>query len=276
MTERRVNICMVTFNRLAFTRQAMESLSRVRDFPHTLTVVDNHSTDGSAAYLSDLHDRGVIDDLFLLDENLGTARAANIGWLHGPPALYFLKYDNDIVMKKENWLSAMVEVLDRSPRIGVVGYNFEARSYPTEVVEGSEVMVRHKDNIGGACLMVPKRTERLIGYWCQDYGLYSEDDFDYCARVRAAGLLNAYMPDADPGLHLPGGRAARIDPSTLSALDGDEDESYRKWKDEQRRKVAGPDGLARRNAREYFAGNKSLFYQPVIEEKHIAMRRRRP
>ncbi|HSV43976.1 MAG TPA: glycosyltransferase, partial [Candidatus Bathyarchaeia archaeon] len=76
-----VNIAMVTYNRLYFTKLAIESILTLTTHPHILTVVDNNSQDGTRDYLCELKRKGSIQNLFLLDENVGLAKAANIAWL---------------------------------------------------------------------------------------------------------------------------------------------------------------------------------------------------
>lgn len=239
-----VNIGMITYNRLDFTKPCLEAFERTVDYPHRLTVIDNNSQDGTQQYLRELHARGIIHNLVLLDENVGVAKASNLAWALEPDAAYYMKLDNDIVFQKQCWLSRLVEVIERVPQIGAVGYNFEPVSYPLHEMNGCRIRIKEPGNLGGACILVPKRTERLLGNWCEDYGLYGEEDADYGFRIRCAGLLNAYMEDEEIGFHLPAGKAAAIDNTTLEALDGLEEElhaDYRKWKDElRRRNVQGP------------------------------------
>lgn len=255
------NICMVTFNRLEFTQQAIDSITKYTGYPYVLTVVDNNSTDGTQEYLRQLQNQGIIKNLILLPENVGVAKAANIAWHQEPGAEYYVKYDNDIVIQKPNWLSDMVNLIEHVPQLGIVGYNFEPQSYP--LIQLNDQAVRPKGNLGGACVLIPKRTAQLVGYWCEEYGLYGEEDADYGVRVQLAGLQNAYMADEDIGLHLPAGKAAKIDPITLTATDGleeDEHKEYRLWKDEQRRKNV-LQGKYQRILSEYQKGVRSLFVQ---------------
>ncbi len=261
-----VNIGMVTYNRLEFTQQAIEALVKFTEYPHVLTIVDNNSQDGTRDYLIRQQQLGVIKNLILLDENVGVAKAANIAWLQEPDAAYFLKLDNDIVVQKHGWLNAMVDTLERVQELGVVAYNFEPVSYPRFKVNG--VIFRMKDDkgsgtLGGACVLIPKRTQKLLGYWNEEYGLYGEEDADYGVRVATARLRNAYMEDEDIGLHLPAGKAAAIDLDTLVADDAAELEmhrQYREWKDEQRRENV-QQGLFHRNILAYINHEKSLYVE---------------
>ncbi|MGP0595140.1 glycosyltransferase [Nitrospira sp. T9] len=254
-----VNIGMVTFNRLEFTKQAIAALFQHTCFPHVITVVDNGSTDGTPEYLLALHKQGFISNLILLPANVGIAKASNLAWGQEPEAEYYLKLDNDIVIQKPGWLSRMVEVIDRIPELGAIAYNFEPVNYP--ICEMRGLPLRPKiGNLNGACTLIPKRTHQILGFWCEDYGLYGEEDADYGLRMQLQGLQNAYMEDEQIGLHLPAGRAAHIDVQTLKATDGIEEKTfaeYRAFKDESRRKNV--QDIAKKNWEDYQAGVKSLY-----------------
>lgn len=258
-----VNIAMVTYNRLEFTKQTIASLLIKTRYPHILTVIDNNSTDGTREFLSGLKSLGVIHNLILLDENVGVAKASNLAWNLEPDAEYYLKLDNDIIMQKDGWLENMVKTYDAIPEIGVLGYNFEPKSYPLETINGMTIQTkRERGNIGGAVQLIPKRTSNKLGFWCEEYGLYGEEDLDYGIRTRFAGLINAYMPDNEIGFHLPAGKAAVIDTENFDAKDGKEenqDREYREWKDSQRRANMGEGGKVHQNVHGYQSGTKSLY-----------------
>lgn len=259
-----VNVGMVTFNRLAFTRQAIDAVVRCTGYPYVLTVVDNGSTDGTREFLRQCRERGIIRTLVLLPRNVGVAKAANLSWRVEPDAGYYLKLDNDIVLRKPGWLAAMVEVADRIPEAGAVAYNFEPKSYPLRDVGGIGVRVKEKGKLGGACILIPKRTEVRVGYWCEEYGPYAEEDRDYGVRVSLSGMFNLYMGDEEVGDHLPAGRASVVDRFTLKAADGIEEAlepEYRAWKDTWRRRNAGFLGPYRRNERAYRRRVKPVYVE---------------
>jgi len=254
-----VNIGMITYNRLEFTRLAIDALIIHTDFPYVLTVIDNASTDGTREYLQEQKRRGIIKNLVLLDENVGVAKASNLAWSLEPESGCYLKLDNDIVIQKPGWLGSMVDAAEALDKAGAVAYNFEPVSYPLTMLGGRRVRPKLEGNLGGACILIPRRTHDLLGYWCEDYGLYGEEDADYGYRIHLAGLLNIYMEDEEIGFHLPAGRAASIDES-YSARDGAEESmyaDYRDWKDNLRRiNVLG--GLFGQNLKAYRSGEKSI------------------
>lgn len=257
-----VNIGMVTWNRLEFTQQTIEALWRRTRYPYKLTVVDNGSTDGSVEWLREAHRQGKIANLFLLGENVGVARASNTAWAAEPQAAWYMKLDSDMVVEKGNWLEDLVGTAMAIPDIGALGYSVEPRSYPLETVGRVNVRPKRDANIGGACFLVPRAVHERLGWWCEDYGLYGEEDGDFALRIRLSGLFNAYMPDEDMFCHLPGGKAGAIDPRDLSAVDPDElriHEDYRLWKDDLRRELQKPGGLLQRNVVAYHSGQRSVY-----------------
>lgn len=266
-----VNICMVTYNRLEFTQEALHSIMVYTRFPYVITVVDNASTDGTREFLNMLKEKGVIKNLILLDENVGVAKASNLAWMQEIGAAYYMKFDNDIVIQKTDWLKNMVDVADNVSDVGMVGYNFEPVSYPVSNLNGFNVRIKKPGNLGGACVLIPKSTEKLLGYWCEEYGLYSEEDADYGYRIELSALLNVYMEDENIGLHLPAGKAARIDQDdNYIAKDGLEEEvhkEYRQWKDEQRNFVVDG-GLREKNFKAYREKTKPTFMPPSYYNKY--------
>jgi predicted O-linked N-acetylglucosamine transferase (SPINDLY family)/glycosyltransferase involved in cell wall biosynthesis len=260
-------IGMVTYDRLSFTKDSIRAIAEHTKCRHTLTVVDNGSSDGTAEYLRQLQHEGVITHLILLRENIGVARAANLAWLQEPEADYFLKLDNDIVIQKDEWLERMVEAIDRLPELGIIGYNFEPVSYKSRVMRGVPVRIKERGNVGGACFLVPRRTQRLLGRWCEAYALYGFEDVDYCARVSLSGLLNGYMEDENVGVHLPAGKAPVVDLSytTRDGIEEHELTGYRNFKDNEMRRAVSAGWLQKR-LEGYQSGALPLYCASVFED----------
>jgi glycosyltransferase involved in cell wall biosynthesis len=218
----KVHICMTTFNRLDFTKLTIESLKKSEGYPFILTVVDNNSKDETRYYLKNLWKEGFINNLILLDENLGVAKAANLGWKLEDTD-YYIKFDNDVTFENPNWLAPMVEIIDNVPEIGILAYKFEQQNFPLKTF--GNYTIQHKVNgaIGGACVLIPRRTHEKLGYWREDYQKYGEEDADFSFRAYYDGFVLGYMKDS-LGKHLPEnfGYEAEVEQKV---------QNYRAWKD---------------------------------------------
>lgn len=264
-----VNIGILSFNRLNYTRKCIEAIHETKgNYPFKITVVENGSTDGSVEYLKELYSKKLIDNLCINPKNIGVARGANACWTKEPNAKFFLKLDNDMVPQKVGWLDDMVKFLTKYPDFGTIGYNVEPVSYPLNFTDG-EFKVRIKSgNIGGACLLIPKSIENLIGYFNEGYSLYGEEDADYFVRLNARGKHNAYMEDEDAFFHLPAGKAAVIDNSKpgYHAVDGLEEineKEYRDFKDSCR---ANNITKLHNNARDYYTNADKTYIKTNMKQ----------
>ncbi|MFM6907605.1 MAG: hypothetical protein ACKPKW_00440, partial [Dolichospermum sp.] len=129
------------------------------------------------------------------------------------------------------------------------------------MIRDQKIRVKEEGNIGGACFLIPKRTQKILGYWCEDYGLYGFEDVDYSFRVKLAGLLNAYMEDEEIGIRLPAGKAPITDGITWSASDGVEEvkyKEYRNFKDSQLKDAIATQ-VVRKTFDQYINGSRSLY-----------------
>lgn len=189
-----VNITMPTCNRLECTRQALEALHRHTRPGFHLCVVDNASTDGTQDYLRSLYAKGLIHTLYLLDRNMGVACAVNTGW-DAVQADMYMKLDNDIVVQRDGWLKPLMVLATSTPSLAMMAY--PAQSYPEalplQLPGGPEVL--QVPFCGGQCVIIPHRTRETLGYWCEDYGLYGEEDSDYGIRIACAKLGSVVLPD---------------------------------------------------------------------------------
>ena len=227
-----VNIVIVTFNRLEYTKECLNALEEIdAGYPFEVIIVDNGSDDKTLEYLFSKSKYfespfSFSTKIFELNENKGIPYAYNLGWYRGPKD-YYLKLDNDMVIRREGWLGKLVEAADTIKQGGVFAYNVEQVSYHLENIDGLLVRPKPSGNLGGACHLIPKRIFEEFGYWYQPKPqLYGEEDAEYSLRVRAKGYSCIYMEDERAFMHLPGGRAD---------LPGEE-KMYRAFKDNERAK----------------------------------------
>lgn len=201
VTGKKVAITMVTFNRWSLTRLGLSSVFRNTFLPHTLTVVDNDSWDGTRERLKKLRQVGGIDRLILLPENRGIAVGKNFGLRasEGQTAWYCC-IDNDIEVSP-HWLSYLCYV-STLPGLGIIGSNVERFSLPGgarhhkatywKTVRG--VTLDNCPNPGGI-YVVSAATLARIGYFAEST-LYGMEDSEWFMRQKHYGLRSVYVRNA--------------------------------------------------------------------------------
>lgn len=127
-------ICLITYQRLEFTRKTLKSLwaNTSDSADYFIVVVDNASTDGTQNYLNDLRRRGRINMLILNPDNYYPGKATNIGWeaaLKEYDATHLMRLDNDMQLTKD-WDLRVVEYFKAIPELGQLGLEHEAIETP--------------------------------------------------------------------------------------------------------------------------------------------------
>lgn len=235
-------IGITSYGRLHYTKECLESLHKHKNkYPFKIVVVNNfHPTenDECEVWLKEQYNLGNIDALCLMTKNVGISKGCNAAWTKYPDNKYFLKLDNDMFVKVDGWLDDMIEFANKYPKFGTFGYNVEPVSYPL-APNGLRVK---EGNIGGACVLISKYVEGIVGYYNELFGNpYSEEDADLNIRLAFRGLKNAYMPNEDAFWHAPSGKAGVIDQTQpgfkVGGMEAELETEYRAWKDSFREKT---------------------------------------
>lgn len=187
---------------------------------HRLIVVDNGSTDKrTLEFLLEYFGRQSSDVIFN-QENIGTARAANMAWQLRFPGEHCCKMDNDVVIRYfAGWADDMEEVFRRDPSYGIIGLKrkdlAQRPDHPEKLWRSELVMLPHRPgerwlvveeskDIVGTCTGFSSALLDKIGYLYQGNLLYGYDDTLACIRSLKAGFKNAFIPwieidHIDPG-----------------------------------------------------------------------------
>lgn len=201
----KANIVVATYNRLELTKQSLPSFidTASEKIPYMISIVDNGSSDGTQDYLKELFEQKKIHNLLLLPNNIGISKAHNTMWKLYDDIDFYGKIDNDMLFKKPNWLDEIVNVLNNSPELGATAYLCN-HQHQHQIVNNGKVSYRNSiGNLGGACYFIPRHIHKKIGFWCEKYGPYGEEDADYSLRLFNSGLKNAYMMDMDVMVNMP-------------------------------------------------------------------------
>lgn len=199
----KASIVIPTHNNLHLTRLCLQSISRSTCWPHyEVIVVDNASTDGTAAFLQDLEtqDRGV--RVILNERNEGFARSINQG-VAAAGGDYVVLLNNDTIVTR-GWLTTLIDYLGRHPDVGIVGpasnqVGNEARVLVdyANLDEMEAFAARYtRDHAGHTqdlemlaffCAVMPRRVIDAVGMLDEQFGIGMFEDDDFCVRVRRAG-----------------------------------------------------------------------------------------
>jgi GT2 family glycosyltransferase len=189
----RLSVVLGTYNRVDSLRRCVDSIFAQTRTPAVVYVTDAGSTDGTVEYL-----RSVASDRLvpiLVGERLGQARAYNdVFATLTTPYVVWLSDDNEIV---NGGLDAGIDVLDRSPRVGMVAIKVKD-------VEGPFVDAPYLGGISTIGVLNVNQgmlrtgiVHELDGFSerFRDYGI----DPDLTARVLFSGWQIAYTREV--GIH---------------------------------------------------------------------------
>lgn len=192
------------------------------------------------------------------NENLGTAKAVNIGLVTRQPDEYFCKIDDDCIVNHRNWLFEMEYAMAKDESIGILGLkrkdlaehpNSEIEFYQSHLrmlphVSGEPwIVVEDCQHIMGTCQMLSPKLIEKIGFFKQ-IGVYGFDDSLLSLRSYLAGFNNCFLPHID-----------------IDHIDNGGTE-YTTWKQEQ----AGKDMESySRMVDEYKMGIRPVYYDGGVE-----------
>ena len=210
-----VYVVILNWNRAGDTIECLKALASSDYSNSRPLVVDNGSTDGSPDAIQAAFPAV---EVIANEENLGFARASNIGIEHAlqQGADYVLLLNNDTLVDK-SLLTELVAVGESDPQIGMLApkiyYHGEEgrlwsagaqwRRFPPRVTiigfgreDGPAYSVQREVDYATGCAMLVKREvfER-VGMFDPSFFMYHED-YDFSARVRRGGYRIVYVPQA--------------------------------------------------------------------------------
>jgi GT2 family glycosyltransferase len=208
----RLSIVIVSYNVRGDLERCLNSIVAARPaVDHEIIVVDNGSSDGTAAAL---RARWVGVKLIDAGRNAGFAAANNIGLRQSSGELVLLLNPDTLV--PPGAIDALVAVMDLLPDVAVAGPRLVDADGRAELsfgpmisplgemrqklrargnVERLTARAREVDWVSGACLLVRRADAEAAGLIDERYFMYAED-VDFCAAMRARGRRVLFTPEA--------------------------------------------------------------------------------
>jgi GT2 family glycosyltransferase len=195
---------MVTYNRVDVLREAVDHILEQTVKPGTIIIVDNHSPDGTRAFLDSLCEEGSVFCIYL-PNNIGYAGGIAHGMeyaLSSGDYDYFWIMDDDTFYKSDA-LEELIIQMEASPFeiIGLSGsvirWGVKRPPLPGKMLQEVDYVL-----IDGALLKT--QVIRRIGYPDERFFMMCEDH-EYCKRIKKYGYRVGLLNTGATRLHLGGG-----------------------------------------------------------------------
>ncbi|NLW47750.1 MAG: glycosyltransferase family 2 protein [Firmicutes bacterium] len=194
----KTTIIIVNYNSLPAFRACLDSLLLNTSPPLEIIVIDNHSEDGSVAYLQTINLPVV--QIIYNQTNLGFTKACNQG-IQRAQGEQLVTMNPDVIVSK-GWLDRMAWHLRNNPRtliVGPKGLGIGGRQapgllcYPSKLTAADRkfaTVYRRQSEptkfLIGCLILFDRRLIEKIGFFDEKMPL-GADDFDLSLRVRQAG-----------------------------------------------------------------------------------------
>lgn len=211
---KRVSVIVVSWNGEPYLGDCLDAISAQVGPDDEVIVVDNGSSDGSAALVRERYPQV---NLIENERNLGFAGGCNVG-LQAAQGEYLMLVNQDVTVQA-GWLGAMLDALVL-PGVGIAGCKL---LYPDGSIQHAGGIIRcplaHPDHYGyhepdrgqwdeqrevdyvvGAAMGLRRELMERIGLFDEGFFPAFYEDTDFCFRARAAGYQVMYAPDG-VGVH---------------------------------------------------------------------------
>lgn len=201
----RVSVIVLCYNQLDYTRQCVESILNNTAYPnYELVLVDNNSTDDTAAYLQEMKKKDPHVKIVLNKTNRGFAGGNNDG-IDVSDGEYLILLNNDTLVTR-GWMTNMVKHCRASDKVGIVGAVTNSIGNEAQIpVEYTDVAAMpafaygytavhmnktypHDGVLAMFCVMFSRRMVDLIGKLDENYGIGMFEDDDYSVAANRAGF----------------------------------------------------------------------------------------
>jgi GT2 family glycosyltransferase len=180
-----LSLVVLAWNNLDLTTRCVESLRGNTDVAFELIIVDNGSTDGSAAYAESAADIPVLNE-----DNLGFAAGMNSGL--GVASGRYIAFINNDTLFPADWARPLLRTFETHPEAGIVLPAVTAAGNPvtvrSEPGERTLALTPFGEFPSGVVYVMPTELIRALGGWNEDYRTASAEDLDLAFTVWAHGL----------------------------------------------------------------------------------------
>lgn len=241
-TGEHISVIVISFNGIEFIKDCLNTLKKsLKNVESEIIIIDNASSDGTIQFIENEYPE---INLIKNQNNYGFARAVNQGFeIASGQYLLILNQDTRIV---DDAIASLADKMKTNPKIGTIGPKFvgfdghlqkACRAFPkyrdliynalglSKIFAKSKIFSAWKmswfDHLTekevnqpmGAALMVNRSVLDQIGLFDIKFRIFF-NDVDFCRRVKEAGYINLYYPDAVIQ-HYYGGTISKMKPQMV-------------------------------------------------------------
>ena len=214
-----IAILVLAHNKAAYTARCLTSLFASTLRPFQVVLVDNGSTDETAAVFANFQARAAAEEIAVstlrFPQNVGaiTGRNRGLALLRGG---YLVFLDNDVVVRTRSWLEKLKATLDADPGLGVAAPKLVYPLPPyliqcagCAVTPGGQIVFRGRgksrddpeytapqdcQTLTSAAWMMRTEVAQRAGPLDERFSPVQFEDIDYCYRARELGWRCRYEP----------------------------------------------------------------------------------
>lgn len=220
-----LSIIIVNWNSVGFLKKCLETVKAgIKDLAYEIIVIDSASFDGCAKMLEDDYPEVIF---IQSHENVGFARANNLAFEKSCGSkILLLNPDTEVEGSAINTIYGFLQKLSNAGALGcrllntdqsiqtsciqsfptilnqMLDSEYFREKFPLSSLWGMAPLFNQKtepsivDAISGACIMMHRNVFEEVGRFSEDYFMYTED-VDLCYKVKTAGYINYYIPNAN-------------------------------------------------------------------------------
>jgi glycosyltransferase involved in cell wall biosynthesis len=197
MDSKKLDICVVTYNRLEYLKLCVWSILASTKVDYRLFVISDNSTDGTNEWLLGMKELGKIDEAIINSENLGSAESFN-RVIRATSSDYFVMTCDDMWFHK-GWDHSSIKILNEMKDCGMVTFfNFPISKEDTQLKRVNDHIYFRQSTGLGSTLISRELFEKAGGFTLPDglkMGYFARE---FCKRAALTKLKRSKQYLTDP------------------------------------------------------------------------------
>jgi GT2 family glycosyltransferase len=194
MSTTKIDIVMTTWNRKEMTEKSIRTLAKNTTTPANLIVIDNGSDNPTKDMLRELQENGMINQLVLLEENIGLEPAKNIGMQYVESNL-FISTDNDCLPEppdETDWLQKLIGLMDKHKDFGAISCRPQILVGTGDIFGDTEEDIVEFPHPGGCLRIMRTGLVNQVGGWRDEMVSRGHEEMHICGKIRELGYKTGF------------------------------------------------------------------------------------